>query len=397
MFFRKRERLNLVWNRELFEGMNYHQIKAFKKKTKKIVAKLYKLEKEKEKLENQLFSARKQVMGIAKEKRTAKNNKIFKFAVLGTLVVTMYSAGAGLKTDNTVATDMQPTVYEIDMVDIKLNSESPSATVQEIVDVVMGENVTTEETANEYTDNTAYSYVESAESVDVNIIESATLESSSLDLVDTEMFEVENTPENIEIVETIEIEEINEEENPQNIIIFDKAIEKIMNRCEESFQEFYTSEYVPIMGTYILPHYNDMAAYKVAGWFEAYFGSQALTYNLKYNAAFNVNPTGVEFRNTEDGFKLYINKDAVSLSVNLDLEDAKNASISGGVSQEMRDYLTSEECQAFLPSFDKMMEANHLNIKNKLSESNELFEFVKNSVENELKTLSSYDIEVVFN
>lgn len=199
------------------------------------------------------------------------------------------------------------------------------------------------------------------------------------------------------MVESIEILENIEEENPQDIIIFDKALEMIMFRCEESFEKFYTSKNVPIMGTYILPHYDDMAAYKVAGWFEAYFGSQALTYNLKYNTAFKVNPEGVEFKNTEDGFKLYIDKNAVNLSVNLDLEDAKNASILGGVSQEMRDYLVSEECLSFLPSLDKMMEANHYNIKKDISESNEFLEFVKSSVENELKALSAYDVEVVFN
>lgn len=386
----KKEAMRIEWNVELFEGMKYSEIQEFKKKHRKLIIKNYELSLKKAEVENQLLSAKKSFLYGNKEKNNNQDKIKVVIGGLAIATVCLTSTVTGNAQNKEVAnqSDINNNITKVEVAYTKEAQDNVEEEIQEFVNGIISSNeeITTQETTE------TQDVVENIEIADTAEIVEATEIATAEDVV-----EVIDTVEAVEMVESIEILENIEEENPQDIIIFDKALEMIMFRCEESFEKFYTSKNVPIMGTYILPHYDDMAAYKVAGWFEAYFGSQALTYNLKYNTAFKVNPEGVEFKNTEDGFKLYIDKNAVNLSVNLDLEDAKNASILGGVSQEMRDYLVSEECLSFLPSLDKMMEANHYNIKKDISESNEFLEFVKSSVENELKALSAYDVEVVFN
>lgn len=385
--------VEIKWNTELFKGMTYAQIQEFKNTNRELVLKQYKLEVKKAKIEEKLLQSRNNILKGGKTKKSIP--QAITIPIKGVVVATVClsaSVAFANKSDSYIATNTVATsIVEEASVDTTF------AEAIESLDVVVDENyydieTTSEETEAEYTYSTEeveYTYNSNEnvyDSVDEFIIPSteAVIEAAPI------------------IEESTSIIEEKIEENYDDIVIFDKALEMLMNRCEASengsvFKGEASSTFIPLMGNFILPSYEDMAAYKVAGWFEAYFGSEVTTYNLKYNNSFSIREGGVQFENTLEGFKVYIDKNAVEASVNLDLQDAEDASKRAGVSQQLRDYLISEECQQFLPSMYKIMSGVHSNVKSDLLESDEFYNTIKSSIETELKDLTTWDVQVVFN
>lgn len=375
----KMENINIEWNQELFRGMKYSEIVAFKKKYRKLVVKHYKLAVKKAEVEVKLLQAREEFLNRGKAKKAAPQK--FRIVIGGIAIATVCLATSVTfadSKDNYVATNNiaastveNNTVAEaIEEQDIKVVEENYSNIETEIGDTY------TYEASN---DECEYVY-DSVEEFIAPSVEAA-LEIAPI---------------------TEEVTPILEESVIEDIVIFDKALEMILNRCEASengtvFKNEYSPSFVPLMGTFILPEYEDMSGYKVAGWFERYFGSEVTTYSLKYNTSFLIKEGGVKFENTLDGFKVYIDKNFIDASVNLDLKDAEEASIRAGVSKQVRDYLLSEDCLQFLPSMDKLMSGIHRNVKSDLLKSEDFLNSIKSSIETELKDLTTWDVEVVFN
>lgn len=384
--------VEIQWNTELFEGMTYSQIKEFKEKNRGLVLAQYKLKVKQAKIEAELLQSRANILKRGKAKKAIPQR--IAIPIGGVIVatvclatsVTFASKSDSYVTTNTVATSI---VEEVAV-------DNTVAEAMENLDVVVDENYYDIETVSEETE-VDYTYTIEDE------VEYTYDYSNVYDTVDefiapsTEaVFETATITEDLAPV----IEEV-VEENYEDIVIFDKALEMILNRCEASengsvFKGEASPSFVPLMGTFILPEYDDSAEYKVAGWFEAYFGSEVTTYNLKYNNSFSIKEGGVKFMNTMDGFKVIVDKNAIEATVNLDLQDAVEASKRAGVSQELRNYLVSEDCQQFLPSMHKIMEGLHSNIKSDLLKSDELYNTIKSSIETELKDLTTWDVEVVF-
>lgn len=385
----KMENINIEWNAELFRGMKYSEIVQFKKKYKKLVVKHYKLAVKKQEVEAKLLQAKEDFMSKGTAKKAAP--KAFRIVVGGLAIATVCAVAPSAIADksnnyvaatNSVATVtiedavMENVVAETIETIEETSTENVVAEAIEEINIVEEENfynieTTSEETEAEYTYGASYVY--------------ETVEEIAVPTTETTIEDVTSVAE----------------ENVEDIIIFDKAIEMLTERCEASengniFKGDYNPQFVRVMGNFILPSYNDMADYKLAGWFEAFFGSEALTYELRYNTSFAIKEGGAKFENTEDGFKVLIDKSAVNAVVNLDIDDAMEASARGGVSKNLRDYLLSEECHQFLPSIHKVMEGTHSNVKKEVIESDAFYETVKSSIENELKNLTSWDVEVVF-
>lgn len=391
--------VNIEWNTKLFEGMTYSQIQEFKDANRGLVIKKYKLEVKKAKIEEKLLQSRQNILN----KGTAKKATSHKIAIpIGGVIVATVCLATSVTFANKGESSYVATNTKTTSIVEEVAVNNTAAEAIESLDIVIDENQDDVETISEETE-VDYTYsTEEEEEVEYTYDYSDEYE-YVYDSVDE--FIAPSTEVIFDTVPTIEdlvpVVEEQVEDNYENITIFDKAYKMLMERCEASengsvFKGEISPSFVPLMGTFILPEYDDMAAYKVAGWFEAYFGSQVTTYNLKYNNSFSIKEGGAKFENTLEGFKVYIDKNAIEASVNLDLQDAEDASKRAGVSQQLRDYLISEECQQFLPSMYKIMSGVHSNVKLDLLESDEFYNTIKSSIEKELKDLTSWDVQVVF-
>lgn len=382
---RVNEEYNIEWNKQLFQGMTYLEIKEFKEKNKHLVIQQYKLAVKKAQIEAKLLEQKDAFLAGNK-----KNKKYKVVATAGSIAIATVclAATVSFAQDNTnknfVTTNKAVTTIE----EVAATNEASTNPIENI-NIVVDENCYNIETASEE--------IETVSTYDTEDTVSYTYEDS----YNCEYVSVEEHIAPLAPYEEEVLLDTTENYVEDDIIIFDKAMEMIMSRCEESqngtvFRGDYKPQFVQIMGTFIHPYYNDSADFKVGGWFERFFGNEATTYSLRYNSSFSIKEGGAHFENTVEGFKVFIDKNSLNLKVDLDIDDAIEASIRGGVSKDVRNYLLSEECQSFLPSLTKMMDGLHSNVKNDILKDENLYDYAKESIEQELKSLTSWDVTVVF-
>lgn len=378
---RKKEAVKIFWNEELFKGMTRSEIINFKNKNRKLVVKYYKLSMKCQKAEKELFEARDKF--LASKNVVVKNNNLKLKLTVGGLVLATVCAVGTVKSNAVTSTDVNATVKTVELAEVE-----NIATIEELVAEIPSTVLVEENSINSVDEAIAEEITE--------VVSDTTFDTEvSNEIAYTTIESIENTTSN----DVVSFEDAVIEED---FIIFDKALEMLDARCSENyngtvFSGLSNSTHIPLMGNYILPHYEDSASRKVAEWFEAFFGSEVTTHSLRYDSSFKIKAGGVKFESLEGGFTATIDTNAIDVLVNLNLQDSIDASIRGGVSQEVRDALTSQKYLEFMPSLDKMFEAQHENIKQSLVGSESLLGNIKFSVEKELKDLTGWDVTVKFN
>lgn len=378
---KNKEAVKIFWNEDLFKGMTRSEIVKFKEKNRKLVVKYYTLTIKCQKAERELFEARDKFLASKNIAAKSSNNLKLRLTVGGLALATVCTVGA-MKSNAVTSTEANATVKTVELTEVE-----SLATIDELVAEVSS-NVSVE-------DNLNVSVEEAVAEEITEVISETTFDTEvSNDIVYSNIESIESSASNDVLI----LDDIIEED----FITFDKALEMLDARCNENysgavFNGLSDSTLVPLMGTYILPHYEDSAGRKVAEWFEAFFGSEVTTHSLRYDSSFKIKAGGAKFESLEGGFTVTIDTSAIDVLVNLNLQDSIDASIRGGVSQEIRDALTSEKYLEFMPSLDKMFELQHESIKQSLVGSESLLGNVKFSIEKELKDLTGWDVTVVFN
>lgn len=379
------EKVTIMWNEEILKGMTRSERIKFKEKNKALVIEQYRINKRQEKLNYRLKEARKNFLSNSNNK--FDYSKAIKVVAGGVIIATIcatsqISALDSVKVNEAVIENsltattlytnnsINETELENSTTTISDNISEYSEELEEIYEVV--ENTTQfDDSVNNYTDNNIIKE-------DSNII---------ADSIITESVVIEAIKEEILIED--------------DFIIFDKALEMLMERTEENnngtvFNGSGNSVFAPVTGTWILDNPEDSSSEKVSEWFKAFLGTESEYHQLKYDTNFKINTGGAKFASTDEGFIVEIDTNAIELFVNLDLQHSVDASIRGGVSKQLREYLVSEECQQFMPFLHKLLSAQHANIKQNIIEDQSYLNNVKYSVESELKALTGWDCKVVF-
>ena len=367
--------LKIEWNNAIFEGMTRSQIVQFKEENRALLVRYYKSCVKCKRLEEKLINKRN---AFLKGEKSNGNAIKLNLMVGGLALATVCTIGAS-RVNAIEAPVVEEVVQTIELQEISLAPALENAIANINTEIVEAVNVEAE----------VYAEVEAEVEMDV-------VETQEIYVADVEVSTEVDT----------EIESVCIETEAEEVYNFDKALEIISERCEANyngvaFSGLTSTIYAPLYGTYVKDNFSvdeqgriDSTEMKVSGWFEAYFGTEARNYELRIDNSFQIKAGGAKFESLEEGFVVTIDREAIEVISEIDADDALEASIRGGVSQEMRNYLESEECQQFLPVMGKLMWALEENARLTALESQSLDVNVKGFVQKELKALTGYDVIV---
>lgn len=389
------EEVSILWNTEVFKGMNRTQIIEFKKKYKKLILEQYKLNKKREALELKQASLNRKVSRAKKEVLAGETSskitagKAVKVALGGVFIATVVAGSqmsamekANIAPNNNTYNAINSTIAMERTIESSTDNISVEAAVENISEEIVVENevATIEEEMVESVitfeeeiiaeEETGTEKEEAVVAVEGDMVAEATVETPAIDSstvsIPVEEIAIENA-----VIEN-------------DFIIFDQALEMGMEMCENTLfndnimsKEFYVLD--------IIEEANNPIVDK---WFQMLLDTNVNNKTIECNVSYIAPKGAVSFNSREGGFFADIDKSLLEVRVDINLQKMIDDSIESGVDEFTRDLLLKNEYRELESVFIQLQNK----VEKELVLSGAFLEEVKNDVASKLREYTTWEV-----
>lgn len=395
---KKIEEVSILWNTEVFEGMNRTQVLEFKKKYKKLILEQYKLNKKREALEVKQASLNRKVSRAKKEVLSGEREtnitagKAVKVALGGVFIATVVAGSQMSAMEKVNVTPSNASTYQTVAIETTVESSMDNFSLDSAVETI-SENIAVEndDAIEEDVYESAITFEEEVVSEEAEIVgdivasvdKEEAIVVAEEDVVDSSTVKVPVVESN---VVTIPVEEVSMDnvviEN--DFIIFDQALEMGMEMCENtSFNNTIMSKQFSVLDV------MEKANHPVVNmWFEMLLDTNVNNETLEYNVSYIIPEGAVSFNSREGGFFADIDASQIEVRVDLNQQKMIDDSIKSGVDEFTRDLLFRSEYRELESLFFQLQNE----VEKELVLSGAFLEEVKNDVASKLTEYTTWDV-----